>query len=72
MTIGNTTLKTSVKHEAGKTPVWTDVLTFNEKGGTLKIVAMDDDVGADDNLGEGTFDISPAYNFVNKPGTCKQ
>lgn len=32
---------------------------------------MDDDVGADDHLGTGTFDISPAYNYPNKPGTCK-
>ncbi len=72
VTVGNETKKTSVMEEGGKTPVWPDVLIFADKGAQLKIVAMDKDVTYDDDLGIGTFDISPAYNFPNKPGTCNQ
>ena len=68
VTIGNQTLKTTIREGAGKLPVWPDTMIFNEKGAILKVVAMDDDVGADDNLGSGSFDISPCYSAPNVPG----
>ena len=71
VTIGNQTLKTTIREGAGKFPVWPDTMIFKEKGAILKVVAMDDDVGADDNLGSGSFDISPCYSAPNVPGKCK-
>ena len=37
----------------------------------MTIVVKDDDVGKDDLVGEGKFDISQAYNNPNNPATCK-
>jgi hypothetical protein len=70
MTIGNSTKKTTVMEEAGKTPVWNDILTFSEEGDWLKITAMDEDVGKDDNLGTGVLNIRSIYEHPNEPQAC--
>lgn len=70
ISIGGQCKKTTVQNEAGKTPKWPDIVTFFENGNVLKIVVKDEDVGADDLVGEGSIDISGAYTHPNKPATC--
>lgn len=69
--VGGEAKKTTVQNGAGKTPKWPDILTYFDKGTVLKVVVKDDDVGADDVVGEGSLDISGAYTHPNQPATRK-
>jgi hypothetical protein len=72
VSVGGESKKTTTQNGAGKTPKWPDILTFFDKGNILKVQVKDDDVGADDHVGEGVFDIAGAYSNPNKPATCKR
>lgn len=69
ISIGGESKKTTVQNEAGKTPKWADIVTFYEKGNTLKVIVKDEDIGSDDLVGEGSMDISQAFLKPNQPNT---
>lgn len=60
---GGQQYKTSVCKEGGKNPSWTETFTFNSATDTnLRVEVWDDDVGNDDLIGAGTFNLMKVYN----------
>ena len=52
--------RTNVKNGAGKTPVWNQTFNIDVKyiGDDLHLEVYDEDVGADDKIGEASFKLS--------------
>ena len=52
--------KTNVKNGAGKTPIWNQTFNIDVKyiGDDLHLEVFDEDVGADDKIGEASFKLS--------------
>lgn len=61
---GGQQYKTSVCKEGGRNPSWTETFTFNNATDTnLRVEVWDDDIGNDDLIGAGTFNLMKIYNY---------
>ena len=56
--LGSQSQRTKTKNEAGKKPVWNEILRFSNTDNQLKAIVMDEDNVADDTVGEGDANIA--------------
>ena len=69
-TIGGTIQKTQTAWNQGKTPNWTDTLTFRVNGETTMQISLydEDTVTKDDYIGEGNIPLGAIYQARNQNG----
>jgi hypothetical protein len=56
--LGSQTQRTKTKDEAGKKPVWNEKFRFTNPDNNLRVVILDEDNVADDEIGSGDVNLS--------------
>lgn len=64
--IGGQKFQSKTAKGAGKTPKWTDSITFNGNANDLKIQIYDEDTFKDDFYGEGSLNLGPWLAHPNQ------